>query len=291
MPRAVAADAPVIAVVGAAPEAPHVDVDQRTEVAGQLVDVDSGSAVDLRREFVRQDEGAHAPRLPGRSMDRRIAPLRRRRRGCARSRRGRMACSPPAPTRRSRPASSDGRPCTRAPGRRAGADRCAALVRGRRRGHREGRHRGSRGPARARPRPARTPKAARSRERPTPRRWRRRAAAPGSARRPRPRTGRAPVTTSAARRPADRPPSSSVPCVARSPRPPTTLVRPWIAMPVPGCRSRCGNGGIGHSRIRMPRPGPPIRHGSGGTPSEQAIARLLVARRLGYSPVVSFEHR
>ena len=67
---AVPADAPVIAVLGVAPEAPHVDIDERTKVASQLVDVDPGPAVDLRRELVREDQGAHAPRLPGRSMDR-----------------------------------------------------------------------------------------------------------------------------------------------------------------------------------------------------------------------------
>ena len=94
----------------------------------QLIHVDPGAAVDLRREFVRQDEGAHAPRLPGRSRDRRTAPpgdgvedaldlaevewLAHHRHPCP-------DLGLPA---------SDGRPCTRAPGRRACADRCAALV-------------------------------------------------------------------------------------------------------------------------------------------------------------------
>ena len=82
------------------------------------------------------------------------------------------------------------RPCTRAPGRRGGADRVAAPSRGLHRAHREGRHRGSRGPAPAPPPRARTPTAGRSRAWPTPRRRRPRGASPGSTGRPRRRTER-----------------------------------------------------------------------------------------------------
>ena len=48
-------------------------------MTGQLVDVDAGPAVDVGRELVRQDERAHALRLPGRSS----ATSRPRRRAVA----------------------------------------------------------------------------------------------------------------------------------------------------------------------------------------------------------------
>ena len=66
VPGGVAAHAPAVGVLGAAAEAAHVEIDERSQVAGELVDVDPGPAVDLGRELVRQDERAHALRLPAR---------------------------------------------------------------------------------------------------------------------------------------------------------------------------------------------------------------------------------
>ena len=92
--RGVAADAPAVGRPRRAlPKLRTSSSISSTQVARQLVDVDPGAAVDLRRELVRQDERAHAPSLPAPLRGPHELPaLRASLRGCARSRRGRTAC-------------------------------------------------------------------------------------------------------------------------------------------------------------------------------------------------------
>ncbi len=63
MCRGVAADPPAIGLLRECPEGADVERDELAQVARQLADVDPGTAVDLRRELVGQDERAHASSL------------------------------------------------------------------------------------------------------------------------------------------------------------------------------------------------------------------------------------
>ena len=61
MCRLVGAHSPTLLVGGRAGEAAHLDLDELAQLAGQVVDVDPGAAVHVRRELVGQDQGPHRP--------------------------------------------------------------------------------------------------------------------------------------------------------------------------------------------------------------------------------------
>ena len=140
----IALDAPTGLGIGPCAERTNVELDQRSKVSRELVDVDAGAAVDRGWELVGQDQGAHAPSLaclPARS-DRIRTAADRPQRETPRPGQRRMASRRPAPMRRSRPAASDARPCTPGSGRRPCDRLRGARGQGRRRGHPEGRRPG-----------------------------------------------------------------------------------------------------------------------------------------------------
>ena len=59
-------------------EAVHVDVDQLAEFTDQVLDMDPGPSVDVRREFTGQDRGMHDGNLSSPPVSRRLEP------GCVR---------------------------------------------------------------------------------------------------------------------------------------------------------------------------------------------------------------
>ena len=71
MRRLVGAHAPASLVRGLPGEAAHLDVDELAQLAGQVVDVDAGASVHMRRKFVRQDQRPHRRQayLPSRVRD------------------------------------------------------------------------------------------------------------------------------------------------------------------------------------------------------------------------------
>src|SRR5215210_1396915 len=68
MRRGVAAHTPALLVRAGRSEGPDVEVDQPTEVARQLADMDSCAAINLGWKLVREDERAHARSLPRRAV-------------------------------------------------------------------------------------------------------------------------------------------------------------------------------------------------------------------------------
>ena len=183
--------------------------------------------------------------------------------------------------RRSRPGAGDGRRCRRRPARRAGAIAAQVSRAGRHRGRRGGRHRGSRGPARARS-PIRSRTSLRRVEATGD------PAGSSATSRSSARVGTSSSTTNRTAQATallgDLPtvPSSSL-RVLHVVGPPTALfIR--VQCPCPDALPVAETVASG-TPIRMPRPRPPICHGSGGTPQRPRSPSEVIDR---YSPVVSW---
>ena len=57
--RLVGANAPAVLFGRRSGEAANLDLDERAQLTGQVIDVDPGAAVHVRRELVGEDQGPH----------------------------------------------------------------------------------------------------------------------------------------------------------------------------------------------------------------------------------------